>query len=213
LDGVNSSLRKYKRLIIAVVVVIIYVTVGSILSRGHVIAAPNSFSSCKEAGYPFTDTNPPACTVGDHTFLGPYAHATPSEAPVTSQPFEVLVSGDSEGDYPKSHEVITNQTQWQTFWSQIHSSLPTEPPLLPINFAQSDVITLSDGRQSTTGYTLEITSINVSTAGTTIYATESVPTFTCGVSYAPSNPYYIVSTDKLPPPISFDIVRSPHECK
>jgi hypothetical protein len=166
-----------------------------------------------EAGYPFTDTDPPTCTVGKHTFLGPYAHPTPSQAPVTSQPFQVLVNGDSEGTYPKSHQVITNNADWQKFWTQVHASLPTEPPILPVNFAQSDIIALSEGRQPSNGYGLEVTSINVSSAGTTVYATESVPTFTCNVTYTSSNRYYIASTAKLTPPINFDIVTTPHECK
>ncbi|HUD10772.1 MAG TPA: protease complex subunit PrcB family protein [Candidatus Saccharimonadia bacterium] len=192
--------------------VIIYVVVGSLLSRGHVIAAPNSYATCTQAGYPFTDTDPPACMVGNHTFLGAYTRPTPSQTPVSSLAFEVLVDGDSGGAYPKSQQLITDNADWVKYWSAVHAWV-TLPPILPVDFSQFDVVALSDGRQPTNGYSMSVTNINTSSAGTTVYATVDEPTVTCHVSYTTSNPYYIVKTPKLAPPVMFNISTSPHRCE
>jgi len=182
------------------------------LFTGPATTELDSYNQCATAGYPITDTNPPACETGTQVFLGPVATPQALPAPATTQSFQVLVDGDSGGRYPQKNQLISNQTDWQTYWRTVHASLPSTPPLIPINFAASDVIALSSGPEATGGYMLEVTGISSSATGSVVSVSESVPTVTCNVPNAPSNRYYIVSTVKLPLPVVFQTTKTPREC-
>jgi hypothetical protein len=194
-------------------VAVVMVAIGcSRLFRGQPVAAITSYAQCTTAGYPFTDTNPSACTADGRTFLD--AAAAPSAAPVavTNLPFDLLVDGDSDGNYPKRQQVIRTETGWEQYWRQVHAALSTVPPILPVDFSISNVVALSEGGQLTQGYVLEITGVDASAAGTTIDVTESIPTLTCQVSNTPSNRYYIIRTPKLTSPVSFRTTTAYRQC-
>jgi hypothetical protein len=204
--------RKYRRLLLAAVVVLAYVAIGTYLSRGKVISAPDSYAGCRNAGYPFTDTDPPSCDDGTHTFVGAYAQPTPTPAAVTSIPFDILVDGDSGGNYPAGQLFINSQNAWQAYWSTVHAGLHTLPPIIPVDFTQSDVAAFSSGPEPTSGYALSVTSVNGSVTGTVVYATLSVPSVTCKVTFAQSNRYYIVRTPILTPPVTFQVTTTHKIC-
>jgi hypothetical protein len=208
----THGLKSHRRLTTFAILVIIVAAIGSWLSRGKVILPPATFAQCANAGYIVTDTNPPACLDGKRSFLGPVAKNTPAQAPLTSQPFQVLVDADSKGDYPRGSQVIDSQSQWETYWMGVHAWLSTDPPILPVNFATSDVLAVSEGHEATAGYVYEITSINTGASGTVADVSESIPTVTCSVAYTPTNPYYIVETAKLPTPVTFNVTTTHHEC-
>jgi hypothetical protein len=172
----------------------------------------DSYQECANAGYPITDTNPPACDSGSQFFLGPATSTSPSLPDASTQAFQVLVDGDSGGQYPKGEQVITNQTDWQHYWNTVHAALPAVPPILPVNFTTSNVIALSSGPETTAGYTLEIAGVTASAAGSVVSVVESVPTITCAVANTPSNRYFIATTPKLPSPVVFQVTTTPREC-
>jgi hypothetical protein len=172
----------------------------------------DSYTSCATAGYQTYDTNPLSCSDGQRTFIGPSVSAPPSEPPISSVQFNILVDGDSKSNYPKAQQVITTQAQWVSYWSKVHSALPQLPPLIPVNFAVSNVVALSEGSQPTTGYNLQVTSISTSSIGTIVNVGEVIPTITCTVQNTPSNRYFIVETPHLQPPVSFHLITSKHQC-
>jgi hypothetical protein len=212
LDPWRALPRKYRKLLIAAVIVLVYVAVGSYLSRGKVISAPNSYASCRTAGYPFTDSDPPSCSDGARTFVGTYTPPTPTPAAVTSIPFDILVDGDSGGNYPASQQFIHTASAWQSYWSSVHSGLHALPPIIPVDFTQGDVAAISSGPEPTSGYALTVTSVNASATGSVIYATLSVPSVTCKVTYAQSNRYYIIRTPILTPPVTFQVLTTHKSC-
>jgi hypothetical protein len=144
---------------------------GLLLFKPKLTTPIDSYATCATAGYPVSETSPPTCSDGHHTYRGgDTAKSTPADA-LESVPFEILVDGDSGGKYPQTHEIITSGTGWERYWAKIHSGLTTLPPILPVDFSQSDVIALSEGQQPTTGYNLKITSITTSNSGSDIYVT------------------------------------------
>ncbi len=182
------------------------------LLSGPGTAQIDSFNQCANAGYPITDTNPPACDTGSGLLLGPAATPGTTPPPSVNQPFNLLVDGDSGGAYPKGQQIITTQTGWQAYWHAVHASLPAIPPILSVDFTSGNVIALSSGPEATNGYTLEVTGVSVSSAGSVVDAIESIPSITCKVADTPTNRYYIAETAKLPQPVTFKVTTSPREC-
>jgi hypothetical protein len=205
-------IRHHRRIIIAFGLA---VTLGMLLWPlfGRPTERIDSYNRCAEDGNPVTETNPPICTYGGHGFIGPLIVPKQSTLPTTQVPFEILVDADSHGTYPQHQEVITTLAAWQRYWRTVHASLPKIPPILPVNFATSNVIALSEGRQSTDGYALKVTNVSTSSAGTTINVTESIPTITCVVAPVVTDRYFIIRTAKLPAPVTFDISSVRHHCK
>jgi hypothetical protein len=183
-----------------------------ILLSGRATALLDSFNSCTNQGYPTADTNPPICSDGHDAMLGPSRPPEPSALPIQSEPFELLVDGDSGGSYPQKQEVITTPTGWRSYWTAVHASLASLPPLLPVDFTTANVVALSEGSKTTSGYSLKVTNITAGPAGTTVDYTESVPTVTCPVTNTATNRYLIVRTGLLPAPVSFRATTESRHC-
>ena len=173
-------------------------------------APVDSFLACSNAGYPVTDSNPAVCQSDVGSFTGPLKSPVPTATEIVNQPTELLVDADSHGDYARGWQVITSQAQWQAFWSAVHEAVSL-PPIIPVDFSTSDVVALSEGREPTTGYKVEVTGISSSAAGTTIDLTESAPE-KCVEAQHVTNPYYLVQTAKLPAPVNFVLTHTTHTC-
>jgi hypothetical protein len=142
----------------------------------------DSYTKCADEGYPVSDTDPPTCSAGGRTFLGPHSTATPAVSAGdfgVAQPFEILVEGDSGGTYPNRQEVITSQAGWEAYWRSVHAGRSPLPPLLPVDFSKNHVVALSEGQKPTGGYNLKVTSVTSELKGTVVDVTESIPTITC----------------------------------
>src|SRR6185437_10225477 len=68
--------------------VIVVTVVASFLFRGTPASPIASFAQCAQAGFVVSDTYPPACSDGHHSFVGPAAPVK-SLAPGTTLPFEL----------------------------------------------------------------------------------------------------------------------------
>lgn len=172
----------------------------------------DSFHACAEAGNPVTDGNPPVCRDGKHTIRGPVASAAPSSEAWMSVPFDILVDGNSGGTYPRQQEVITTQADWQHYWQTVHAALPALPPLIPVDFSATSVVALSEGVETTTGYSYKVTGIETGSTGTRVDVTESIPSISCPVQQTPQNRYFIVRTGHLAPPVSFTTTTQHRHC-
>lgn len=200
-----------KRVIVIVGIVLIFGLLCWLLQAG--LTDPiDSYTSCATAGYQTFDTNPLSCSDGEHTFLGPYLSPLPSEPPVNSVGFQILVDGDSKGKYPQSQVVITNEADWVNYWDHVHAWLPQIPPLLPVDFSQYNVVAVNLGQEATSGYGDEVTEVTTSSVGTVVDVNETVPDTKCKVQSVDTNPYYIVETPVLPTPVSFRITTTKREC-
>jgi len=185
----------------------------AVIMRAGTTSPIDSYAACIEAGNPVLETDPPICRDGSRNFIGTAAASPKLVAGDISVPFELLVDGDTRGAAPAHRQdFINSQAQWQAYWREVHASLATLPPLIPVDFLQSSVVAVSLGRQSTTGFGLKITSITVSGAGTTVNLTESAPTITCAVAQAVTNRYVIVRTAKLAGPVSYRITSEKRHC-
>lgn len=188
---------------------------GAWMLYAHPTERIDSFARCAEQGYPVSDTEPPTCTAGARTFVGPVTKASPTASSNPSGealPFDILVDGDSGSAYPNRQEVIVTQQNWERYWREIHAHLPKLPPLLPVDFTKNHVIALSEGQKPTGGYNLKVTSVTSGPKGTVVNVTESVPTITCAVTDAVTNRYFIARTPALTPPVSFRITTDHRRC-
>lgn len=196
----------------AVLGLVVVTTLASWAFHGRMAPAITSFARCAQAGYIVSGTNPPTCNDGHQAFLGATVPTPSEQPPGQTLPFELMVEGDSGGNYPKRQEVITTESDWQRYWSQVHAGLAQIPPLLSVDFRASNVVALSSGRELTNGYGLKVTGVTASAAGTIVDATLTVPTITCAVANTATNRYFIAKTPKLTSPVSFRISTEYHHC-
>jgi hypothetical protein len=175
----------------------------------------DSYLSCAADGNPVSDTSPSSCRADGHVFLGP--PETPAQTIGagdlrSSVDFELLVEGDSGGNYPEQKQVIQNQADWEKFWREVHAGLPSLPPILPVDFSKSSVVALTYGRQQTDGYNLKVNGITASATGSTVDVIQSVPTITCKVMARPTNRYFLARAPKLQEPVVFRITTQHRRC-
>lgn len=165
----------------------------------------DSYAQCALAGNPISETEPPVCHDGSRYFVGPRSTPQPEALTqaVTNKDFEILVDGDSVGTYPREQRHIIDDSGWLGYWQLIHHSASVNPPLLPVNFTTNDVIAVSEGQQTTSGYSYKVTAVSTGSKGSIVDLTESIPTVTCPVADHPSNRYFIVRTAKLVEPVSY----------
>lgn len=173
----------------------------------------DSYEACVEAGYPVLESNPPVCRANNHNFTGtPLPIASPQE-PTSSVLFELLVDGDTKAEQPvHGQQVITTQDQWQAYWAETHVGMSQSPPIIPVDFASSQVVVASLGIKPTGGYGLRVTSISASGRGTVVNLTETTPGQRCIVTDAQSNRYVIVRTPILTSPVNFNVNRAQRDC-
>ena len=170
-----------------------------------------SFAECADAGYPITETDPQSCSYEHQTYLGPRSIPAPLNV-VTSAPFDLLVEGDSRGQYPQRQQIFTTASGWTEYWRSVHAGLSTIPPILPVDFNHFNVIALNEGTKPTDGYGLKVTSITVTGQGTVVYVSETIPGGRCKVAATPTSPYFIAETPVLTPPVSFRVSSNDHQC-
>jgi hypothetical protein len=174
----------------------------------------DSYTACKDAGFPILDTEPPICRDGLNNFTGTPAASPKSSQAVTSVPFDILVDGDTHGAAPAHSQVLINdQGHWQSYWRAAHANLATLPPLIPVDFANSSVVAVSLGSRPTGGYGLKITSVVTGAKGSTVSVTETSPGPGCITTQAITNRYVIVETSKLTEPASFRINTDQRNCR
>ncbi len=199
--------------VLAIIVLAAALGVGLIwLFDAQTTELVDSFASCANQGYPIEQTDPQVCHAGGHLFIGPSAPATVAPTALVSQPFELLVDGDSLGNYPRGGQVIAGEAAWRQFWTTIHASLSVAPPILPVDFSVNDVVVISDGHQTTNGYGLKVTAVLANTAGSVVDYTEIIPTFGCKIQATPSNRYEIITTAKLVKPLNFSPAQESRQC-
>ena len=169
----------------------------------------DSYAACTAAGYPVSETNPPICQSPKRAFVGPVVSTPPSSEASQGVPFELLVDADSHSAYPRATQVLTTQDAWQSYWSQVHARISL-PPILPVDFASSEVIALSEG-EGPAGRHFAVSSVNESSHGTVVMVNETVP-IGCVEPTGSTNPYYIVRTQRLTTPVTFSVTPLTHKC-
>ena len=188
------------------------VAAGSLVVSSSATSPLDSFAACAEAGYPVSDGEVVTCVAGNATFRGsPEKRAEAAEA-VATETFTLLASADSGTATPREQIVIRSQDQWAAWWVTIHSGL-VQPPIIPVNFATSNVVLIVGGPKQTTGYNYKVTGITRGIRTTVIDTSESIPTIGCPVQPQRSNRYYIVRTLPLPDPVVFRNSSQSRYCK
>ena len=196
-----------------IVLICVATPIALIAARPRPATHIDSYAACIEAGYPVLQTDPPICRMGSRSFTATAAPQATAAPAVQSVDFEILVDGDTHGQLPTHRQdIIDSPAQWQDYWREVHSSLATLPPIIPVDFSTSTVVGVSLGAQATGGYGLKITGITTAESGTTISLTETTPTITCNVAQGLSNRYLIVRSPKLTQPVNFRIATDRRHC-
>ena len=192
---------------------------GGLAGIGYVQSLPrkvSNFQECVTAGYPISGEDPQICSANHNSYPESAAGKAASTAGDTDLklgvPFEILVSGDSRGVYPHVQEIISTEAEWEAYWKKVHASLPSLPPLIPVDFSKKIVAAVSEGPRQTEGYGLSIIAVQSTATSTVVAVHELIPSESCKLTKKLSNTYSIVAFDRPSTPISFSVNSLVREC-
>lgn len=210
-------LRRFRRplSIVAATVAVMLIGVAVIWFLNHRPAKVTDFNSCILAGYNPSNGDPQTCSDGHHTYVAASSSTSstgPAEPAETAQSYSVLVQGDTEGDYPARQQVVATQAAWTSLWGQLYAKLNPGPPLLPVDFSQDEVVVLTDGPKPSGGYSLEVTGVATSTAGTTVDYQAFSPQGRCTQNLTPTDPVVAIVTAKTNGPVTYAVTPQSRKC-
>lgn len=148
-----------------------------------------SFTQCaQDNSYPIDteDTDPSANT-------DPQAATTASDSETASTNFTTLAQGtDADLDVSARKQIADSQDEMQSYWELLFPG-ETAPT---VNFTNYHVAFLVMGEQTTSGSSIEITSIEMTDIDFDMLVAETSSGSGCAVTQAFTNPYHIVQIDK-----------------
>jgi hypothetical protein len=125
--------------------------------------------------------------------------------------FRTIGKGISSGHTTSEYYVIQNNDEWTRVWNQHTKIMYPRDPLPQIDFSKTTVIGVFMGQQLTTGYGIEVKEI-IDTGLLIVVKVEKTYPKGCAVGEMLTNPYHIVSVDKIGKYIIFDTSTRAREC-
>lgn len=109
-----------------------------------------------------------------------------------------------KGDYPDLYSgeklIIRDADDFARFWSRIHADTSNQPERPDVDFSTEMILAVVLGERPTTGYEVEIVSINQTmnpAEPIAVLYKEYVPGENCAVAQTLTSPYHIVKVDKV----------------
>ncbi|MEI6221354.1 MAG: protease complex subunit PrcB family protein [bacterium] len=137
---------------------------------------------------------------------------TPQQTGQTTS-FRVLVEAASlSGLERKEQLVINDQAALDAFWKKAYPEEEQRPPTPSVDFSGELVLAVSQGMQSTGGYSVTIAEVKESDTALTVFVKETSPGKSCAVTQAFTYPLFIVAVPKTNKPISFSTVSDTTNC-
>lgn len=82
--------------------------------------------------------------------------------------FSSIARGDDSGYRKAGRMVIDSKEKWSRLWREHTSDLLPPPPVPEIDFAKNDVIAVFAGEKPSSGYSVQVTSVETKDDGETL---------------------------------------------
>jgi hypothetical protein len=109
-----------------------------------------------------------------------------------------------KGDYPDLFSgeklIIRNSEEYERMWNRIHADTSDQPERPEVDFSSNMIVAVVLGERPTTGYEVEVVSINQTmnpAEPIAVLYKEYVPGENCVVAQSITSPYHIVKVDKV----------------
>lgn len=116
---------------------------------------------------------------------------------------QTLAQGSASGIEDAREMVITDQSEWESFWSELNANVQPVPDLPEIDFSREMVIAVTLGMRSTTGYSVNITGVDEEEDSITVTYLEMQPPWDAIVGQALTQPYHVIKIQKSDKPVEF----------
>lgn len=172
-------------------------------------ADPNQTVSSPPAGTPSQNPMPalPAPTTGQVSPANPGTGSTPAATPTApaQQPaepqtlsFSSLERGAHSGVTNRTAVLIADPETWNTHWAKHASVVVPVPGAPPVDFSQNSIVAVYMGEQRTGGYSLEITSVQLTDGKLLVTVRQGRPAPGAITTQALTQPYHMVAIPKVP---------------
>ncbi len=147
-------------------------------------------------------------------FLGCKTTQNADQSAATSQtiPFEVVRQGNSSGIVEAQQLVISDASEWENLWQQIHANMEPTPALPTMNFNETQLIACFMGEQNTGGYEVSIKTITQAKQVLLAEVLYTGPGKNCFTTTVLTQPFVIVKLPKQTTDCRFQIDRKSKDC-
>ncbi|TVR12966.1 MAG: protease complex subunit PrcB family protein [Phormidium sp. GEM2.Bin31] len=135
----------------------------------------------------------------------------PSPSPTTETiSFETQEQGNYSGFNDSFERLITEESEWQGFWQQLHGTVSPSPDIPEIDFENYSIIAVGLGDRSDGSYGVQVDRVRQEGEELVVHYLE---TRGCGMAtMAITQPYHIVRIERTSRPVSFQHHQAPPDC-
>ncbi|MEQ8756561.1 MAG: protease complex subunit PrcB family protein [Coleofasciculus sp. G1-WW12-02] len=126
------------------------------------------------------------------------------DTPSDTVSLESLDKGFNSGMEEPFETVIRNPGNWQQFWKKFNDNSSQTPPSPQVNWTESMVIGVGLGNKPSGGYSVEIKDIVMEDGKLVINAVEQQPGQNCFTTMAITQPYHLVTVERVDLPVQFN---------
>jgi hypothetical protein len=123
----------------------------------------------------------------------------------TAMSFTTIQQGPLSGVDAERHVVVRTEAEWNALWRE-HQANREEPR---VDFSRSMVIALFMGSRPTAGYTIQVTRVEPSDHGITVFYRQAAPDPGAMVAQVLTAPFHIIQLDRAPGDVRFERDRAP----
>ncbi|QXE84911.1 protease complex subunit PrcB family protein [Geomonas nitrogeniifigens] len=127
---------------------------------------------------------------------GDTAQQSTSQQSTSQQPkFSTVQKGEVTPAIDNAAQVIIagNDADWATFWNLLHTKYASIPGLPVVDFNENSIVAVVDAPRPTGGYSIAIDSVQPTSSGIIVKATQTSPGRGCIVTLSLTQPFHIIT--------------------
>jgi hypothetical protein len=110
---------------------------------------------------------------------------------------ETLAAGAYSGCEASADRLISTTAQWAAFWTELHAGQGPEPARPAVDFSAQSVLASCLGTRPSGGHAIRITGVHHAGGQLQVTARETAPGPGCAVTQALTQPYHVISVDRV----------------
>lgn len=124
--------------------------------------------------------------------------------------FDPLEQGNYSSFHESFEQMITQESDWQEFWEQLHGTMSPSPDIPEIDFENYSVIAVGLGDRPDGSYSVEVDQVRLDDNSLIVHYNERR---SCGMAtMAITQPYQVVRIERTTAPVSFRRHQASPDC-
>jgi hypothetical protein len=121
-------------------------------------------------------------------------------------------AGTSSSVTGRTAVVVRRDRRWRSLWRDLNAGAYQRPPLPRVDFSRQMLILVTQGRQSSGGYSITVESVRDDGTRLIVSARERAPGSSCATPQVLTAPYHVVRVRRSSKPVSVRRHLTTYEC-